>query len=478
MADTLLRLYHALPAPLRSLAASARGAQLRYWRYGPETEGLVEEALARERWSAAQWAAWREDRLARLLHRAATRVPHYREYWEGRRRRGDRASWERLEEWPVLAKDALRANPLAFVADDCNVRRMFALNTSGTTGKPLRLWRSRATNRAWYALLDARLRRWHGVSWRHPWALLGGQEVVPATARRPPFWVWNGAMHQLYLSANHVSKANAAAYVAALAEHGITHLAAYPSSAAALARECLDAGTRAAGLKVVLTNAEPVPPWQRAVLHEAFGAPVRETYGMVEIVSAASECSAGSLHLWPEVGWLEVLDDEADRPAAPGSVGRFTCTGLLNSDMPLIRYAVGDRGTAPVPSVCACDRGLPVLRGIEGRTNDMLITADGRKVYWLNPVFYGLPVQEAQIVQDTVDALRIRYVPAAGFGADAGATMVTRLRSRMGDVRVDLERVGAIPRGPNGKFRAVVCNVRAADGAPAERASMPRYRCG
>ena len=50
-----LKIYHRLPCPLRVLAADARGYYLRWWRYGPETERLVEEALERETWSPERW---------------------------------------------------------------------------------------------------------------------------------------------------------------------------------------------------------------------------------------------------------------------------------------------------------------------------------------------------------------------------------------------------------------------------------------
>ena len=43
--DWLLRLYHYAPYPVNVLAASARGYYLRWWRYGPETEKLVQEDL-------------------------------------------------------------------------------------------------------------------------------------------------------------------------------------------------------------------------------------------------------------------------------------------------------------------------------------------------------------------------------------------------------------------------------------------------
>jgi len=72
-----VKVYHRLPYPLRVLAASVRGYYLRWWRYGPETERLVEEALERETRSPQQWKVWQEERLAYVLHRARHKVPYY-----------------------------------------------------------------------------------------------------------------------------------------------------------------------------------------------------------------------------------------------------------------------------------------------------------------------------------------------------------------------------------------------------------------
>jgi phenylacetate-CoA ligase len=461
MSDRLIRIYHRMPAPARSLAASLRGFYLRSWRYGAETEELIGAAIEREQWSDEQWRQWQSQRLSYLLHRAATRVPYYRQYWSERRLKGDRSSWEELANWPLLAKEEVREKPLSFIADDCDPRRMFHERTSGASGTPLDLWWSRETVRSWYALFEARARRWHGVTRHEPWAILGGQPVAPAAARRPPFWVWNAPMRQLYLSANHVSGQNITAYFAALEHYGVTHLITYSSSAALLAREADQLNLRAKGIKTVITNAEPLLPWQREMIRRVFGCPARETYGMAEIVAAASECAEGNLHLWPEAGWIEILRDDDDTPAAAHEAGRLVCSGLINADMPLIRYQVGDRiNPATKERRCRCQRLLPLIGGIEGRTNDMLVTRDGRHVYWLNPTFYGLPVREAQIVQETVESIRVLFVPAPEFTTQTGQKIIERLHARMGDVHVGLEPVTKIPPGPRGKFQAVISKVR------------------
>jgi phenylacetate-CoA ligase len=459
MSDTLLRLYHHLPAPLRSAAASLRGLYLRSWRYGPESTQLVTEALERERWSPERWRAWQEERLAYVLHRAATRVPYYREQWAARRRQGNRASWEYLENWPVLEKESLRQNPTAFVDDDCALGRMFHEHTSGTTGKPLDVWWSRQTVRAWYALFEARCRHWYGVSRRDRWAILGGQLITPRSQRQPPFWVWNAALNQLYMSSYHLAPDLTPSYFDALKRYRINYVFGYTSSLYAIAKEALQAGRKDLRMTVAITNAEPVFDHQRWAIAEAFQCPVRETYGMAEIVAAASECTAGKLHLWPEVGWVEVC--ESTQPLAPDAPRDLVCTGLLNADMPLIRYRVGDSGIlSAVNEACSCGRTLPTLASIEGRTDDLLYTSDGRRIGRLDPVFKTqLPVREAQIIQEAIGKIRVRYVPTADFTPAVARSIVQRLQERLGTVEVLLERVDEVPRERNGKFRAVLCNL-------------------
>jgi phenylacetate-CoA ligase len=456
----LLRLYHRLPAPARSAAATARGLYLRRWRYGPGTEPLVAEALERDRWPAERWSAYQQERLAALLERAATRVPYYREQWTARRQAGDTASWHALENWPVLEKETLRRDPLAFVAEDCEVRRMFHEHTSGTTGKPLDLWQRQPTVQQWYALFEARCRRWNGVSLHDRWALLGGQLVTPVEQRRPPFWVWNAGLSQLYLSSYHLAPDLISHYLDALERYRIRYLMGYTSSLYALAQAVLSAG-RTLKQVVAITQAEPVFDYQREAISRAFQCRVAESYGMAEIAVGASECEAGRLHLWPEAGYVEVRDGERAVPA--GTAGDLVCTGLLNADMPLIRYRVGDRGTLRAGSEpCACGRLLPVLAGIEGRADDVLYTPDGRQIGRLDPVFKAqLPIYEAQVDQEALDRIRVRYVPAPGFSAADGASIVERLRERMGPVEVVLEAVDEVPRTRNGKFRAVICSLPA-----------------
>lgn len=459
MADRKLRLYHRFPSFLQSVVASVRGVQLQGQRYGPETEELVAEALERDYWSAEQWRTYQEDRLTYMLHRAATQVAYYRDQWSERRRKGDRASPDYLENWTILNKEPVRMHAKAFIADDQDIRQMFHVHTSGTSGMPLHIYKNKTALRAWYALFEARWRRWYGVSRKTRWGILGGQLVVSVQQRKPPFWTWNRAMNQLYMSSYHLSPQTIPFYLEAIEQFRIEYLYAYTSSVFTLADEIVRSRLSAPRLKLILTNAEPLYEHQRQRIAQAFGCLVKETYGQAEAVIAASECEMGNIHLWPEVGYYEVV--EAGLPIPKGQVGDIVSTGLLNDGMILVRYRLGDRLTiAEDTATCPCGRGLPLLEGIEGRVDDVLFTSDGRRIGRLDPVFKSdFAIREAQIIQDHLDHLTVRVVAAPGYDVRTAETIREQLQKRFGRVEVMVELVDQIPRTNNGKFRAVVCNL-------------------
>ena len=109
---------------------------------------------------------------------------------------------------------------------------------------------------------------------------------------------------------------------------------------------------------------------------------------------------------------------------------------------------------------CQCGRTLPVLGSVEGRIGDVLYTKDGRRVSRFGPVFNGnLGIREAQIIQETLERVRVTFVPTSAFSPCDEQLIVQRVKDRMGDVEVVMEPVTQIPRGINGKFRVVICRI-------------------
>jgi phenylacetate-CoA ligase len=326
--------------------------------------------------------------------------------------------FEELADWPVLSKEEIRRNPSGFLADDLNRENCLDIKTSGSTGTPLTLVANRGGVRHRYALFEARWRQWHEVNKHHRWATLGGQMVARPGRKRPPYWVWNRPMRQLYLSAYHITPSTVADYVGAMRDYCVEYLLGYPSAIFELAREARNHGIECPHLKVVISNAEPLLREQREMIGTAFSCLVRDTYGMAEMVAAAGECENGTLHIWPEAGVIEVLDDDGK----------------------------------PVPDA--------IIRFIEGRLDDVVFTTDGRRIGRLDTVFKAdLPIRLAQIIQEVNGRLIVKVVPDSSFNGSVGEEIRRRLRARVGKMEIDLQEVSDIPRSPAGKFRGVISKV-------------------
>ena len=443
-------IYNLLPYPLKVVIASLAGIQKQRLRYGPNLELLISEANERETWSTERWLKYQKNSLAEILAIAYHQVPYYREQWAERKRLGDTSDWQVLANWPILDKQAVRGNPKAFLREDAPLHSLHEDHTSGTSGTPLIIYESVETIRAWYALFEARWRRWYGVDLKDTWAIFGGQLVAKAGQKKPPYWVWNAGMRQLYCSSYHISRDNISAYVEALIDHKVVYILGYASSLYSIAKFGLELDLTPPAVKLVLNNAEPLFDHQRETIRKFFRCEVRDTYGMSEMLCAASECGQGRMHVWPETGIFEI-----------GLNGELISTGLLNKDMPLIRYSTGDVVVFDEDKVCSCGRGLPLIKSIQGRSDDMILTRDGRRVGRLDPIFKtDLHLLEAQIIQESMDQFIIKVVPAADYCEKDALLLSDGLKARVGDVNVNIELVDAIPRTSAGKFKAVISKVK------------------
>lgn len=455
-------LYRKLPTPLKSTAASLWGLYLRWLRYGPRTEDLIAEAHQRETWDEARWCAWREKRLVKMLDRAARTVPYYRAHWETRRRKGDGSSWECLENWPVLEKAVVRENPAAFISEEAKGKHLYQEHTGGTTGVPTLIYMSRDVIQRWFALYEARTRRWLGLDYRDRWGIFGGQKIISLSQEKPPYWVWNRGMNQVYFSIFHIKPETAGDYVDALWHYRPKSLIVYPSSLAVLSKFILAQGLELPPLNGIISNSETLTEGYRALIEGAFNCPLMDTYGMVEMLAQTSECNHGRMHFWPETGVIEHVDPDSGEVSRGDGTGLYCMTGLINRDMPLIRYVSGDVGFLPRwEGDCPCGRNLPVMAPVQGRSNDLIHTKDGRELYILDSLYNGLPIVEGQLVQEELDIFEVKVVPG-GVGytkADVEREIRGRLHQYLGDVEIKFSEVREIPRSSNGKFKPFVSKI-------------------
>lgn len=453
------RLYAHLPLTLQHTAVSAYGLWWRWLRFGPGFEAAVAEFRLRDRADPEEIERFTARRLREVLAIAADEVPFYRERWDTAERRAAHAG--QLCALPLLSKAQVRATlPERFERRDRRPRPRLVFHTSGSTGTPIATVWTRAELTRSIALREVRSAGWAGVSFRQPRATFSGRLVEPEPRSTGPFYRYNAAERQVYLSAFHLGPHTAQQYVDALVRHRVRWLTGYTMSFFLLARSILEQNIVVPPLDAVVTTSEKLTPEMRSTMEQAFACRVFEEYGTVENTVLASECEAGSLHLSPEAGVVEILRPDGTE-ALPGEVGEIVTTGLLRDHQPLVRYRVGDLARRAVGD-CPCGRALPRIAEVVGRAEDAIFGSDGRRISQFYAVFWDLPgIAEAQIEQPSLHRLLLRVVPAPGFAPSVLDELVRRMAARVGpDLEIEALPVDEIPRSPGGKFRAVISHVQ------------------
>ena len=413
--------------------------------------------LESSQWSSAEeLRALQEERLRNIIHHAYETVPYYRCIFDQRGIKPHHIEHvEDLEKLPILEKEDVRNHCQELVSRKARRTFLYKCHTSGTTGKPLTLYRD-LSNVAYEHALLRRQWSWAGLKIRDLYATLKGELVVPSETRKPPFWRFNRAENKLVMSSYHLSESNADAYVNALYKYKPVGIEGYPSSVFALAHFMKNLGVSYSA-KAVLTSSETLLNEHRELIQKVFQCPVFDYYGMAERVMAIHTCEHGRYHIIQEYGIAEFAAIENGNSNGEREV---IGTALNNYAMPLIRYRVGDV-VKPSSASCPCGRAYPVVDHIIGRKDDYVITPTGKLFGRLDHIFKGAQhIVEAQIVQSRANGIVLKIVPDAQFSQDDGAYVVNKARRRFGnEMDVILQQVTSIPRGGRGKFRAVVSEV-------------------
>jgi phenylacetate-CoA ligase len=426
-----------------------------------------EEVMTRERAHPAMHRVRQERLLARLFAQARA-IPAYARAAAAAPER-NRLDYLRSA-FPLIDKSSLREDQTSYLPHGRVPRRYAALlaETSGTTGTPLEVYRSFGS-----ALMEEafHLQSWHWAGWQQGerQAVLRGERFMPVAQRRPPYWFEDAAGDQLFLSTRHLGRDTVAAFGERLLAYRATQLRAYPSAAYELANLLSEAGIEV-HFEAVITGSEMLYGFQRERIESVFGARVFDHYGMAERVAFAAECEHGRMHVNPEYGILEIVDDDGNPTDGEGTI---VGTSLFNRVMPLIRYRMNDTARWS-HEACECGRTYPIIERINGRLADQLFDIDGRAVNCtvIGFAFDGMRnIHKAQVVQNAVDRWTIRIVPAAGYSQADGNRVLAKLAQQVSArVNAQIELVRDIPALPSGKYKWVVQELKRPPAMPPRRA--------
>ncbi len=413
-------------------------------------------------WPAARLESLQVERLRALLADIAVGVPYYRDLFE--RLRFDPKAVSKLEDLralPLLDKATIRQNTEAL--KHRSAQGLARFNTGGSSGEPLIFFigRERVSHDV---AAKWRATRWWGVDIGDPEIVVWGSPIeLGAQDRVRKFR--DRVLRTELLPAFDMNERRLDDMVAVIRRRRPRMLFGYPSALSHIGRHAEKRGLRMddLGIRVAFVTSERLYDDQRATISRVFGCPVANGYGGRDAGFIAHECPSGGMHLTAEDIVLELIDAQGE-PVKDGEAGEIVVTHLATRDFPFVRYRTGDIAVRD-PAPCACGRGLPLLREIQGRSTDFVVAADGTVMHGLALIYIlrDLPgLQSFKIVQEDLGRVTVQVVPGPGYDPACHLKIVEGFRRRLGpQVAVDVHAVEAIAPEKSGKFRYVVSRVAA-----------------
>jgi phenylacetate-CoA ligase len=436
--------------------------------------GKYLQELEQSQWyTREQLEEIQQKKLKALLKHAYDNVPYYRAVFKERKLTpADIAGPKDLPKLPVLTKEDIRNNFTQLLAGMHKNYNPVLSYTGGSTGEPMGFYKDR-DNILYNEAANMRAREWAGVEFGDKLVVLWGH---PNTADKT-----EGRIHRFYsylsnrriLNTFNMGSREMEQYIELMRKFKPKAIRGFTSAIYSVARHMEEAGIDDIHPQAVITTGENLLPFQRDLIERQFDCKVFDTYSGGDHRVQICECEQhAGYHIAAESGIVEVT--KKGEPVPVGERGDILITELCNYSMPFIRYSNGDIG-ALTDEPCSCGRGLPMMKTLEGRNSEMLLTSDGRAIApaFMTYLFYPgcvtsgssaeqyMKIKEYQVVQEADRSLRIKIVKGPSTTEREFEYIIENFQEYFGaDTKITLEFVESIPALPSGKkLYFINCNL-------------------
>lgn len=359
--------------------------------------------------------------------------------------------YEDLGKLPIIGKEEMRI--VISQVDPAKFKNSVASGTGGSTGESLKYYASPGVYEIGYACRNRGF-RWAGCRFGvdRMVFLAGGSLVQKGVSiegnvlKLPAVDITSDEVYEEYYRR--------------IVEFGALYMRTYPSCAYMFCQFLNHSGKRLR-FNSVVTTAEQMFPHQRSLIEKTLGCKIFDEYGAYDGGAGAFECEKGNMHLQSERGIVEIVDEDG-RLCKDGELGRIITTDLWNFVNPFIRYDVGDMAV-PTNRICECGRGLPLIKSLEGRTLDFIVSDDGH-LFSGGSVFHlfnrliqgGRKIKQFQVVQENEKDLKLKIVKEEGYTACDSNSILRAFKERFPGMNIYIEFNDIIKPSPSGKRRVVI----------------------
>lgn len=421
-----------------------------------------------QNWSREKLEEYQLEQLKKLINHSYENVPYYIEIFKNQGLKPeDIKNLSDLQKIPFLTKEIIKERIDDIKAENYPEYKFRYMTTGGSTGNTIGIYEedsvSYIKDLAYYRMvieqLDCKLSDKSVII----------KEGIISDKNEDKFWKYSLFGRCLILSSFHLNQKNLPVYINKIRKLKPKFIMAYPSAITIIANYMKDNNIPSfKTLKVITCLGENLYDWQRKFLEEFFGCKVLGIYEHTEQSVYGFTCTYKNYyHFFPQYGITELVDDDGKIITKDGAIGEIIATGFKNFLFPIIRYKTGDLGVY-TSEKCPCGRNFFLLKKIEGRDQDFIVTKDGSLIS-IAAINIHLEVlnniKQFQFYQEKVGIVTIKLIKKNTYTEKDSKQIKEHLHKKLGvDTELIIEFVDQIPVTLRGKHQYLVQKLETKDG--------------
>jgi len=393
-------------------------------------------------WSREQIEEYQDKKLREIIKYSYENVPYYTKLFDKLGLKPyDITTKNDLKKLPVLTKKIIRDNYKDLLIAGYE-KRSYGSKTSGSTGDPIEF---RLTKEDFSWIWAAHLRAWHWAGYS-----LGDKHLRVSQGPRKNLSrnIQNMLMRCVFYSPGNMDTDKIKEFIVYIQELKPLMVYTYASTAQTVGEYVLK-NKIFVHIPIIITTADNLVLEKRKNIEMAFNTKVYDDYGCGgEGLKVASQCEEYNYHVSDELMIAEYVK------------GEITITSFSNHAMPLIRYQPGDLVTS-LKGECKCGKTLSMIKSVNGRATDYVITKSGAKMFMqffgCNLLNYVDGVQYFKIIQKKIDEIDMLLVVGDDYNkksAEAHIRKTVSERSKAA-LKVNFIYVDKIPPEKSGKVKII-----------------------
>lgn len=372
----------------------------------PLTLFYIIKALNRLKWKREEFEKFQKKQIRKVIrHAFENQLFYHRLFKSAKIRPDDIKCVKDLNKIPIIDKSDMKKFALEnLIANNFKINNLKKISTGGSMGHPFSIYINSKED-AWRKGIYLRANITCGQNVRDNWVAV----IDPQYSNKQ-----NKIHKELRFFFRKIIPVNLdrPVILKKLTDMNIDVLDGFPNALYLLAKDFQLNNLDPINPRIIFGSGELIDKNSIKYIEEIFSAPYFDQFGCSELDRTAWQCTQREGYHMDQDSVVTQFVDKEGEEVAPGEKGEIVYTSLFNFAFPLIRYNIKDIGS-PKNEYCSCGIQLPLMKVVEGRSNDLLVFPENiivspmRFIEVLGAFNLVQEIEQYKVIQEKTDKVRI-----------------------------------------------------------------------